>query len=207
MFALPKHLRDKTASKSTTSLQNLSHQIQASKRSNNRESYNSFEYEDISFKDDLNKSNSTIDLLSPFTRRSKPTDILARESDVIISTQIAPLTEYKGFTLYIITGIFHIVWLLWTFLPKTVLNYIGVYYYPSRWWSLSLSTFILVLMLYIYIALQLWNIEYETVKTNDLRTIIDDDAAIEKNWKEYGWKITNGVYDLRITDVNKILYD
>lgn len=65
----------------------------------------------------------------------------------------------------------------------------------------------LMSMLYTYIALQLWNVEVETLKLDDLNTIVDDDAVLEKDLDMYGWCDTNGVYDLRIIDVNKVLYD
>jgi phosphatidylinositol glycan class P protein len=153
----------------------------------------SFEYEDIIFPKRTDFS-------------LKLTDLLARESDVTVSNQVTPLTEYRGFALHLVVSLLHLVWLLWTFLPKSWLNKMGVYYYPSRWWSLAISSYVLMLMLYIYLALQLWNIEVETIKRDDLRVICDDDAVIEKDTAKYGWQDTNGVYDLRITDVNNVLY-
>lgn len=62
-------------------------------------------------------------------------------------------------------------------------------------------------MLNVYIGLQLWDIEFETLKIDDLRNVIDDDAVVEKDWRSFGWNVTNGVHDLRITDANRILYD
>lgn len=173
-------------SRSTSSLQTLPNQSHA--RQN-------FEYEDLVYAKKSNKAGYKI------------TDILARESDVTISNQITPLTEYRGFALYLIVTAFHLIWLFWTFTPPSIMNKLGIYYYPSRWWSLCLSSTVLMTMLYIYIALQMWNIEVETVKLDDLRTITDDDAVLEKDIDKYGWCDTNGVYDLRITDVNKVLYD
>jgi len=155
-----------------------------------------FEYEDIVY-----------NLQKPIPISYKITDIIARESDVTISNQITPLTEYRGFALYLIISAFHLIWLFWTLTPVSILNKLGIYYYPSRWWSICLSSTVLMSMLYIYIALQMWNIEVETLKLDDLRTIVDDDAVLEKDLDKYGWCDTNGVYDLRITDVNKVLYD
>ncbi|CCH40824.1 putative membrane protein [Wickerhamomyces ciferrii] len=193
-----KLLSNKQASKSTSTLQNLSNET--SKNPNSNKSTNTttkqyFEYEDIVYQ----KPQTSINY--------KLTDILARESDVTISNQVTPLTEYRGFALYLTITAIHIIWLIWTFTPKFYLNQIGIYYYPSRWWSLSLSCTILMTMLYIYIALQMWNIEIETPSLGNLCTIVDDDSVIESNLDEFGWEDTNGVYDLRITDVNKVLYD
>lgn len=153
----------------------------------------SFEYEDIIYP---KHSESSLKL----------TDLLARESDVTVSNQVTPLTEYRGFALHLLVSLFHAIWLLWTFLPDKWLNWLGVHYYPNRWWSVSISSYILMLMLYIYVALQLWNIEVETIKRDDLRSVCDLDGVIEKDIWEYGWRDTNGVYDLRITDVNDVLY-
>lgn len=154
-----------------------------------------FEYEDIVYPKAKLKYNY------------KLTDILARESDVTISSQIqSSTTEYKGYGIYLIVTGSHVLWLLWTFTPQWVLNSLGIYYYPSRWWSLSISAFVLMSMLYVYIALQFWNIEYECIPLDDLRTITDPDACVEKDITQFGFNDTNGVFDLRITDVNDVLY-
>lgn len=190
-------------SRSTSSLQTLpknqTENTQSSSSQTNTTSSThrqNFEYEDIIY-----------NLKTPIPISYKITDILARESDVTISNQVTPLTEYRGFALYLIISVFHLIWLCWTFAPAHYLEKIGIYYYPSRWWSLSLSCTVLMGMLYTYIALQMWNIEVETLKLDDLNTIVDDDAVLEKDLDKYGWCDTNGVYDLRITDVNKVLYD
>ncbi|CDR39434.1 CYFA0S03e03312g1_1 [Cyberlindnera fabianii] len=135
----------------------------------------------------------------------KLTDILARESDATVSS-ITPLTEYKGYGTYILVSLIHLVWLAWTLTPKTWLNAAGIYYYPSRWWSLSISSLVLMAMLYTYVALQLWNIEIETIQMDALNAIVDEDAVIEPDVNKYGWRDTNGVYDLRIGEVNRVLY-
>ncbi|KAH3681114.1 hypothetical protein WICPIJ_007919 [Wickerhamomyces pijperi] len=154
-----------------------------------------FEYEDIIYPKHNLKYNY------------KLTDILARESDVTISSQIqSSKYEYKGYGIYLIVTISHTIWLLWTFLPQWFLNHLGIYYYPSRWWSLSISSFVLMGMLYVYLALLFWNIEYESIPLDDLRTITDSDACVEPDIETFGFKDTNGVFDLRITDVNNVLY-
>ncbi|CEP21199.1 unnamed protein product [Cyberlindnera jadinii] len=137
----------------------------------------------------------------------KLTDLLARESDVTVSNQISSLIEYRGFAWHLLVTVIHTLWLLWTFLPENWLHYIGVHYYPSRWWSLAVSNYILILFLYSYIALQFWNVEVEAIPRDDLRAICDGDQVVEKDIVKYGWKDTNGVFDLRISDVNEVLYD
>lgn len=192
----PTFLHNLQPSRSTSSLQTLPKNKQEEPSNSSTQLHRqNFEYEDIVY------------LKKPLPTSYKITDILARESDVTISNQVTPLTEYRGFAQYLIITAFHLLWLFWTFAPPQVLNKLGIYYYPSRWWSLSLSCTVLMSMLYTYIALQLWNVEVETLKLDDLNTIVDDDAVLEKDLDMYGWCDTNGVYDLRIIDVNKVLYD
>lgn len=150
-----------------------------------------FEYEDIIY-----PKNSTVKL----------TDLLARQSDVTVSNQGTPQPEYRGFALHLLVSLLHTFWLLWTLLPKTWLNKVGIYYYPSRWWSLALSAYLLMSMFFGFLLLLFWNLEMETMALDDLRNICDDDAVLQKDVRKYGWKDTNGVYDLRITDANDVLY-
>lgn len=114
-------------------------------------------------------------LLSP---EEKVSDELARESDVTVSTNITSQAEYKGFASYVISGIFLIIWLSWSLLPDRILNDIGIFYYPSRWWALAIPAWILILMIYTYAALALYNIERKTMPLDDLRTIVDTSGIV-----------------------------
>ncbi|ODV96710.1 hypothetical protein PACTADRAFT_48531 [Pachysolen tannophilus NRRL Y-2460] len=146
-------------------------------------------------------------------------DLLARESDVTVSTNITSQAEYKGFASYVISGLFLIIWLIWSILPDSYLNRLGVFYYPSRWWSVAIPSYIIMLMCYIYIALGLYNVEVKTVKLDDLRTIVDESGVIVTQLNSpdldnidfddvsrYYSKSTSGIWDLPIVSVNRVLY-
>ncbi|VEU20145.1 DEKNAAC100992 [Brettanomyces naardenensis] len=147
-------------------------------------------------------------------------DELARESDVTVSTNITPQAEYKGFASYVMSAIFLIVWLGWSLLPDKILHDVGIHYYPSRWWALAIPSYILIAMIYTYVALALYNIEVETVPLNDLRTLVDDSGVIVTQVHEgqarqaheavpldyYVHHPTSGIWDLPIGKVNEVLY-
>lgn len=127
--------------------------------------------------DDVVNSSSPEPGTSP-SPEEKESDELARESDVTVSTNITSQAEYKGFASYVISGIFLIIWLSWSLLPDRVLNDIGIFYYPSRWWALAIPAWILILMIYTYVALALYNIERKTKPLDDLRTIVDTSGIV-----------------------------
>ncbi|ODQ81281.1 hypothetical protein BABINDRAFT_160650 [Babjeviella inositovora NRRL Y-12698] len=154
-------------------------------------------------------------------------DALARESDVTVSNKVTPHFEYKGFATFTIATIFFAVWLAWTFVPEAAFHRVGIYYYPSRWWALTIPAYLLMAMLYTYIALALYNIEVATVPLNDLRNIVDESGIMAnagetestETFEGYGYNdvgvaaadpfvrvSTSGVRDLPISTVNQILY-
>lgn len=141
-------------------------------------------------------------------------DELARDSDVIVSTNVTPQAEYKGFASYVISCIFLTTWLCWSLLPDRVLNMLGIYYYPSRWWALAIPSYILVSMVYGYVALACYNVEYLTLPLNDPRNFVDDSGLIVSELENFNkdsidnylYKGTSGVWDLPTSLVNDVLY-
>lgn len=141
-------------------------------------------------------------------------DELARESDVIVSTNVTPQAEYKGFASYVISCIFLFAWMCWSILPDRILNKLGIYYYPSRWWALAIPSYILVSMTYGYIALACYNIEYLTLPVNDVRNYVDDSGVIvteldqfkREDMDTYLYSGTSGIWDLPTSVVHEVLY-
>lgn len=146
-------------------------------------------------------------------------DTLARESDVIVSAiNISKYVEYKGFFIYVISGLVLVAWSTWIFVPDRILkNYLGIEYYPDKYWSNAIPAYSLILMLYTYIALALYNTEARTLALDDIRNFVDDhsrlpgsteddlDAVVAKNI-EYIDKAPSGVWDLPVSLVNEVLY-
>ncbi|KAK6204367.1 PIG-P-domain-containing protein [Scheffersomyces amazonensis] len=146
------------------------------------------------------------------------TDTLARESDVIVSTNVTSNAEYKGFFVYVISSIALAIWIAWTILPERILeNYLSIYYYPDKYWSLALPSYSLMLMVFIYVGLALYNTEVKTLPLDDIRNFVDEyssnpgsnldnsEAMIQASI-DYIHKAPSGVWDLPITLVNEVLY-
>lgn len=144
-------------------------------------------------------------------------DSLARQSDVIVSTEITPYSEYRGFFIYVITTLALVLWALWTLIPDRILEEtFYIYYYPDKYWATAIPIYFLLAMLYAYVAVALYNTEKKTLLLSDIRNFVDDYSvyAGETNLEDYKvedsneflWKAPSGVWDLPITLVNEVLY-
>lgn len=122
------------------------------------------------------------------------------------------------------------MYLLWSYLPSPFLHQLGIHYYPNRWWSLAIPSFLVMTIVYIYVALAAYNTECLTLPTNSVENIVDetaniatlDDLAIEKlhfssrpddphaqraDWLSMWNEGTDAVKDIPIGGVCQILYD
>jgi len=156
--------------------------------------------------------------LSPTkTTNNNLEDTLARHSDVIVSTNITLYAEYKGFFIYVISATFLTIWVCWTLIPDLVLRSMSIYYYPDKYWALAIPSYTLMLMVYVYVALALYNTEVLTLPLDDVRNFVDeysvlagssetDEVAKANKAIEYLWKAPSGVWDLPVTLVNEVLY-
>jgi phosphatidylinositol glycan class P protein len=70
------------------------------------------------------------------------------------------------------------IYLLWSYLPSPFLHALGIYYYPNRWWSLAVPSFLVMLLVYIYVALASYNIEVLTLPLGSIETVVDEAAQI-----------------------------
>ncbi|KAL2041868.1 hypothetical protein N7G274_005653 [Stereocaulon virgatum] len=143
-----------------------------------------------------------------------------------------PTYEYYGFVLYLLSSLFFLIYLLWSYLPSPFLHQFGIYYYPNRWWSLAIPSFLVMTIVYIYIALASYNTGYLTLPMSSIENIVDRAAhvaVIDSNGhiqrrgrqggvaigiedaKEVDWKIlwnegTDAVMDVPVGGVCEILY-
>ncbi|ORZ16731.1 PIG-P protein, partial [Lobosporangium transversale] len=62
------------------------------------------------------------------------------------------------------------MYLGWAYLPKEVLDSMGITYYPSKYWSLALPIWLFVLIIYLYIAFFAINL-YNTAPFDSFNTI------------------------------------
>ncbi|KAJ9628646.1 hypothetical protein H2203_002548 [Taxawa tesnikishii (nom. ined.)] len=89
-----------------------------------------------------------------------------------------PTYEYYGFTLYLISSLAFLMYLLWSFLPSPFLHQLGIYYYPNRWWSLAIPAWLVMLVIWIYVALASYNTGYLTLKMENVECLVDEAAHI-----------------------------
>ncbi|KAI5951271.1 GPI19 [Candida jiufengensis] len=148
-------------------------------------------------------------------------DKLARESDVTVSNIHKSQAEYSGFTIYVLSSLALLVYILWTLTPQNILKNLSIDYYPDKYWAIAIPSYSLMLMLFTYLALALYNTEILTLKLNDVNNFIDVNTQFpgESNGAElsinernklvsdYVHKAPSGVWDLPITLVNEVLYD
>ncbi|KAI9884684.1 MAG: hypothetical protein M1823_003534 [Watsoniomyces obsoletus] len=89
-----------------------------------------------------------------------------------------PTYEYYGFVLYLVSSLAFLIYLLWSYLPSPFLHQLGIYYYPDRWWSLALPAYLVMLVVYIYVALASYNTTYLTLPMTSIENIVDDAAKV-----------------------------
>ncbi|KAI4270404.1 MAG: hypothetical protein LQ337_006709 [Flavoplaca oasis] len=137
-----------------------------------------------------------------------------------------PTYEYYGFVLYLMSSSAFVVYLLWSYLPSHFLHQLGIHYYPNRWWSLAIPSFLVMTLVYIYVALAAYNTEYLTLPMNSIENIVDEAANIatverQKNkslgslgasdadelpWASMWNEGTDAVMDIPLGGVCQILY-
>ena len=129
-------------------------------------------------------------------------DDLARHSNVMGNVPLS--TEYFGFAFYLMASVCLIAYILWAFLPKSWLDSAHIYYYPSRWWAVAVPAFVLMLMIYIYVALAGYNTEVLTYPPTSIETITDLDAKVDQH---YLFTESPAVRDLPLHKVCQVLYE
>jgi len=119
--------------------------------------------------------------LTSLLRPSRPTTPDASDDDlepVPRASPKVPTYEYYGFVLYLFSSLTFLIYLLWSYLPSPFLHALGIYYYPNRWWSLAIPSFLVMSLVYIYVALAAYNTEILTLPLGSLETVVDEAANI-----------------------------
>jgi phosphatidylinositol glycan class P protein len=124
------------------------------------------------------------------------------------------------------------MYLLWSYLPSPFLHQLGIHYYPDRWWALAIPSFLVMTIVYIYVALASYNTGYLTLPMSSIENIVDDAADIavidqqgkikgrgrrnspsfihddpsEMDWKGLWSEGTDAVMDVPLGGVCQILY-
>ncbi|KAI4178688.1 MAG: hypothetical protein LQ346_007363 [Caloplaca aetnensis] len=137
-----------------------------------------------------------------------------------------PTYEYYGFVLYLLSSLSFLVYLLWSYLPSPFLYQFGIHYYPNRWWSLAIPSFLVMTLVYIYVALAAYNTEYLTLPMDSIENIVDEAANVaamdhprtfratsmhrtpssDDDWAAIWSEGTDAVMDIPIGGVCQVLY-
>ncbi|KAI2625993.1 PIG-P-domain-containing protein [Hypomontagnella submonticulosa] len=171
--------------------------------------------------------------LTSLLRPSRPTTPDASDDDlepVPRASPKVPTYEYYGFVLYLFSSLTFLIYLLWAYLPSPFLHALGIYYYPNRWWALAIPSFLVMLIVYIYVALAAYNTEVLTLPMTSLETIVDEAAKIatidskgrirlgetkkpiseekagQLDWKNIWNEGTDAVMDVPLAGVCEVLY-
>lgn len=109
---------------------------------------------------------NTPDEHTPFTTDSQHNTVRAH----------VPSSPPYSFVVYIASFGVYFCFIFWAYLPPEVLHYLGITYYPSRYYAIALPAFILVTVC----AINLSYIAYNMLKTHDpdeFSTFRDDLSA------------------------------
>jgi len=97
---------------------------------------------------------------------------------VLRASPKVPTYEYYGFALYLASSFGFLMYLLWAFLPSPFLHQLGIYYYPNRWWALAVPAWLVMNIMYIYVALASFNTGYLTLPMESIENMVDDAAHV-----------------------------
>ncbi|KAM0504130.1 hypothetical protein ACHAP8_002535 [Fusarium lateritium] len=171
--------------------------------------------------------------LTSLLRPSRPTTPDASDDDAIAPVPRAapkvPTYEYYGFVLYLFSSLTFLIYLLWGYLPSPFLHALGIEYYPNRWWALAIPAFIVMTVVYIYVALAAYNTEMLTVPLSSVETVVDGAGKLAEidakgrlkgsrnrerkvqadgrlRWREIWSEGTDAVMDIPLAGVCEVLY-
>ena len=89
-----------------------------------------------------------------------------------------PTYEYYGFAVYVGSWVGFMLYVLWSYTPSPILHQMGLRYYPNRWWSLAIPSMLVMTIIYIYVALLSYNVEYLTLPMQSVECMVDEAAQI-----------------------------
>ncbi|KAF2273191.1 PIG-P-domain-containing protein [Westerdykella ornata] len=89
-----------------------------------------------------------------------------------------PTYEYYGFALYLASSLAFLLYLVWAYVPSPLLSQMGIHYYPNRWWALAVPCWLVVWVLWIYVALASYNTGYLTLPVGSVECLTDECAQV-----------------------------
>ncbi|XP_047314407.1 phosphatidylinositol N-acetylglucosaminyltransferase subunit P-like [Impatiens glandulifera] len=150
-----------------------------------------------------------------FSRKGKDTLFVPnhdnnRTSSIAVSGKDGPKpSEVYGFVGTISTVVATVIFLIWAYLPENWLHFVGIFYYPNRYWALVVPTYTMVtvtLAIVFYIGLNFM----ATFPPTSLTTIFDDysrDAlnSSDLSMEDDEWPI-EPISDIGIHLINDLIF-
>uniref|UniRef100_A0A7N0VGR7 PIG-P domain-containing protein n=1 Tax=Kalanchoe fedtschenkoi TaxID=63787 RepID=A0A7N0VGR7_KALFE len=132
-----------------------------------------------------------------------------RSSQLGISQDQSPKpSEVYGFVGSITTIVATVIFLIWAYLPEPCLHYLGIYYYPNKYWALAVPAFSLMTILSglgFYLGLNFM----QTSPPASLNTIFDEysrePSVYEASTDGEGQPI-EPMYDIGIHHINRLMF-
>ncbi|KAF2714844.1 PIG-P-domain-containing protein, partial [Pleomassaria siparia CBS 279.74] len=111
---------------------------------------------------------STCTNLASITKSARHAPTVPRASPKV------PTYEYYGFALYLASSAAFLMYILWAYVPSPMLHQMGIHYYPNRWWALAVPCWLVVLLLYIFVALASYNKDHLTLPMSSCENLVDE---------------------------------
>ena len=86
-------------------------------------------------------------------------------------------TEVYGFVVWISASLCLVLYLLWAYLPPSVLHSLQLTYYPDRYWAVAVPAYLSLLPLFLCASYVGYNL-YRTTPLSDI-------GALEDGWTRY----------------------
>ncbi|KAJ4302876.1 hypothetical protein N0V90_001767 [Kalmusia sp. IMI 367209] len=110
--------------------------------------------------------------LASITKSARHAPLVPRASPKV------PTYEYYGFALYLASSAAFLLYIVWAYVPSPLLHQMGIHYYPNRWWALAVPCWLVVLVMYIYVALASYNTRYLTLPMSSCENLVDETAQV-----------------------------
>jgi phosphatidylinositol N-acetylglucosaminyltransferase subunit P len=71
-----------------------------------------------------------------------------------------------------------VIYILWSFLPSPILHQLGISYYLNRWWALAIPSYLVMTIVYVYVALAAYNTNHLTLPMASIENLVDEAANV-----------------------------
>ncbi|XP_071945030.1 phosphatidylinositol N-acetylglucosaminyltransferase subunit P-like [Antedon mediterranea] len=109
-----------------------------------------------------------------------------------------------GFVMYMSSTFALCLYLIWAYLPKSWLHYVGLTYWPQKYWALAVPVYCSVCVPFLYFFYTAYNFTI-TLPLDSINTMQDIHSRAASHVAEPSLSIPQ-ISDIPISEVNKLLY-